>query len=71
MQGLGFDMKDMLAELVHNITISCNSTKDLPDWIVEFKNIVQPVLETNILCVMESVEKFLIDHDLGWFLAVP
>ena len=70
MQDLGFDMKDMSAVLVHNITDSYDSAKDLPDGSAEFKKIVQPVSETNILCVMEAVENFLMDHDLGWLLAV-
>ena len=71
MQDLGFDMKDVSTKLVHNITDSYDSAKDLPDQSAEFKKIVQPVLETNILCVMEAVENFLMDHDLGWLLAVP
>ena len=71
MQDLGFDMKDMSAKLVHNITNSYDSTKDLPDWSAEFKKIVQSLPETNIFCVIEAVENFLIDHDLGWLLAIP
>ena len=27
--------------------------------------------EINILCVIEVVENFLLDNDLGWLLAVP
>ena len=67
MQDLGFNMKDMSAELLCNITNFYDSAKDLSAWSVEFKKIVQSVLETNILCVMEA----LMDYDLGWLLAVP
>ena len=40
MQDLGINMKDISAELVHNITNSYDSAKDLPDWSAEFKKIV-------------------------------
>ena len=69
MQDLGIDMNDMSAELVCNITDSYDSAKELSDWSAEFKRIVQSVSEMNILCVMEAVENFLMDHDLGWLLA--
>ena len=71
MQDLGFNMKDVSTVLVHNITDSYDSAKDLPDRSAEFKEIVQPVSETNILCMMEAVENLLVDHDLEWLLAVP
>ena len=71
MQVLGVYIKDMSVKLVQNIASSYDSAKDLPDQSKEFKKIVQPVLETNILCVMEAIENFLMDHDLGWLLAVP
>ena len=71
MQDLGFGLKDVSAMLVHNITDSYDSAKDLPNRCVEFKKLVQLVSETNILCVMEAVENFLMNHDLGWLLAVP
>ena len=71
MQDLGFDMNDISAKLVHNITKSYDSAKYLPHHSAEFKKIVQPSSATNILCVMEAVENFLIDHDLDWLLMVP
>jgi len=71
MQDLSLDMKNVSAELVRNIIDSYDSAKDLPDRSAEFKRIVQPVSETNILCVMEAVGNFFMDHDLGWLLTVP
>ena len=71
MQDLGFNTKDVSAVLVHNIIDSYDSAKDLPDQSAEFKKLVQPISETNILCVMEEIENFLMDHDLGWVLTVP
>ena len=71
MQDLGFNMKDMSSVLVCNINGFYDSAKDFPDQSAEFKKIVQPVSETNILCMIEAVENFLMDHDLGWLLAVP
>ena len=68
MQDLGFDMKDVSAMLMRNITNSSDSAKDLSDQSAEYKKLVQLVLETNILCVMEAVENFLMDHDWDGFL---
>ena len=70
MQYLGVDMNNISAELVRNITDSNGSAKDLSNKSAEFKKIVQP-MEMNNLCVMELVDIFLMDHDLGWLLAVP
>ena len=50
MQDLGIDMKDVSAKLLCNITNSYDSVKDLPDQSAEFKRIVQPLSETNIMC---------------------
>ena len=41
MQDLGFNMKDVSTVLVHNITDSYDSAKDLHDQSAEFKKIVQ------------------------------
>ena len=71
MQHLGVKEKGISADLVHDVIDCYESVKDLPDQSAQFKRIVQLVLETNILCVMESVENFLMNHDLGWLLAVP
>ena len=71
MQDLGIDIKDISAELVWHITNSYDSANDLPDQSAELKKIIQPVSETNILCVMEAVDNFLMDHALHWLLAVP
>ena len=70
MQDHGSNMQDISAKLVHNISNSYDSAKDLSDGSAEFKKIVQPVSETNIMCVMEAVKNFLMDHDLGWLLVV-
>ena len=70
MQYLGYELKDVSAVLVHNITDSYYSAKDLSGQSVAFKKIFEPISETTILCVMEVVENFLMDHDLGWLLTV-
>ena len=41
---------------------------DVPDQSAEFKKIVQPILETNILHVIELVDNFLLDQNVGRLL---
>ena len=50
MHDLGISLKDISAELVHNITDSYNSAKGLPDQSAEFKKTIQPVGGKHFMC---------------------
>ena len=71
LQDFSMKHKNIIVELVHNITDSYDSGKDLSKWSAEFKELIQPVMETNILCVMISLLNLLLDHNLSWILVIP